>query len=141
MSDKVLVAVPGLGVLALEPETYRRALADGAQLAGSAAAPLPADEPLLDAEQLALALDIPRTWIEQRAREGNIPPLRRGAGGASGARLLSGHSPATAAPREIPTPHNRSRPGGGLSFSSTASNQRQPNGYTVRSSAATLPSG
>lgn len=78
MSDKVLVAVPGLGVLALEPETYRRALADGAQLTGSAAAPLPGDEPLLDAEQLAEVLSLPVTWLETAARDGRIPSVRAG---------------------------------------------------------------
>jgi excisionase family DNA binding protein len=78
VSDKVLVAVPGLGVLALEPETYRRALAEGAQLAGSAAAPAAADEPLVDAEQLAEALSLPATWVEQAAREGRIPSIQAG---------------------------------------------------------------
>jgi excisionase family DNA binding protein len=79
MSDKVLVAVPGLGVLALEPETYRRALTEGAQLAGAAAGTHSApDEPLLGAEQLAEALSLPVTWIEQAAREERIPSIQAG---------------------------------------------------------------
>jgi excisionase family DNA binding protein len=78
MSDKVLIAVPGLGVLALEPETYRRALTEGAQLAGVTGAPAPTDEPLLDAEQLAEVLHLPRTRIESAARDGSIPSVRCG---------------------------------------------------------------
>lgn len=78
-AERVLVAVPGLGVLALEPATYRQALAEGAALAGTQAANQPAaDEPLLDAAQLAAALSVPPTWIEQAAREGRIPCVRAG---------------------------------------------------------------
>jgi hypothetical protein len=55
--SKVLVAVPGLGVLALEPEIYRQALVEGAGLVGAAAPAAAADdEPLLDAEQLSKVL-------------------------------------------------------------------------------------
>jgi hypothetical protein len=78
MSDKVLVAVPGLGVLALEPGAYRQALAEGAALSGAQAADTPGDEPLLDAEQLAAALSLPVTWIEQAARESRIPSIQAG---------------------------------------------------------------
>lgn len=79
MSDKVLVAVPGLGVLALEAGVYRQALAEGAALTGAQGAKTAAsDEPLLDAEQLAAALSLPVTWIEQAAREGRIPSIQAG---------------------------------------------------------------
>jgi excisionase family DNA binding protein len=79
MSDKVLVVVPGLGALALQPDVYRQALAEGAVLAGTQNAKSPAtDEPLLDAEQLAGKLSIPTTWLEQAARDGRIPCVRAG---------------------------------------------------------------
>ena len=69
MSDKVLVAVPGLGVLALEPGVYRQALAEGAALGGTQdAKTAAADEPLLDAEQLA-ACPIPAGDLDRASRE------------------------------------------------------------------------
>jgi excisionase family DNA binding protein len=73
-----LVAVPGLGVLALAPEVYRQALADGAELAGSQPAEAAADEPALTAEQLVEALNLPVTWVEQAARESRIPSIQAG---------------------------------------------------------------
>jgi excisionase family DNA binding protein len=79
MSDKVLVAVPGLGVLALELETYRQALADGASLVGAAGAAAAAEsEPWLDAGKLAEQLKVPVTQIESGARRGTIPGARVG---------------------------------------------------------------
>jgi excisionase family DNA binding protein len=78
-ADRVLVAVPGLGVLALDPEAYRQALAEGAALAGAQGAKATAvDEPLLDAAQLAAALGLPQTWVEQAAREERIPSIKAG---------------------------------------------------------------
>jgi len=80
MTDRVLVPVPGLGVLALELDTYRRALAEGAQLAGvgAADAPTATDEPLLDAEALAAALSLPVSWVEESARQRRIPSIQAG---------------------------------------------------------------
>lgn len=79
MSDKVLVAVPGLGVLALEPGVYRQALVEGAALGGIQVTDTHTrDEPLLDAEQLAAVLSLPVTWVEQAAREGRIPSIQAG---------------------------------------------------------------
>jgi excisionase family DNA binding protein len=79
VSDRVIVVVPGLGVLALASEAYRQALAEGAALAGAQGATQPAaDEPLLDAQQLAVALGLPQTWVEQAAREERIPSIRAG---------------------------------------------------------------
>jgi excisionase family DNA binding protein len=80
MSDKVLVAVPGLGVLALEPDVFRQALAQGATLAGrpESTPGAPVDEPLLEAEELAEVLKLPVTWIEQAAREDRIPSIQAG---------------------------------------------------------------
>ena len=81
MSETVLVPVPGIGVLALAPDAFRAALAEGAQLAAvrsaEPAAPA-ASEVLLDSAQLAAALGVPATWVEQSAREGRIPSIRCG---------------------------------------------------------------
>jgi excisionase family DNA binding protein len=77
---RILIPLPGIGTLSLDPETYRAALADGAARAGTHA-PSPAGndgEPLFDAEQLAAMLNIPATWLEQAAREGRIPSLQFG---------------------------------------------------------------
>jgi excisionase family DNA binding protein len=80
MSDRVLVAVPGLGVLALPADTFRAALGAGTELIGGGATSRtnPPPDPLLDAEQLAEVLRVPATWIEQAAREGRIPSLQFG---------------------------------------------------------------
>lgn len=78
--EKVLISVPGLGVLALAVDTYRQALAEGNALVGGAAgqAPFADEEPLLDAEQLSKALDIPATWLEAAGRDGRIPSIEAG---------------------------------------------------------------
>lgn len=80
MSDRLLVVVPGLGVLALEPETFREALAAGTAAVGITTARDPSSdgESLLEAEELAAALKLPQTWIEQKAREGVIPSIQAG---------------------------------------------------------------
>lgn len=79
MSDRVLIPLPGVGTLALDGDTYKAALAEGAKLC-AAPAPSPAiqDEPLLDSDQLAALLSVPASWIEQKAREGVIPSLEFG---------------------------------------------------------------
>lgn len=79
MRERVLVAVPGLGLLALAPEVYRQALTEGAEFSRpSAAEDDLGDEPVMTAEQLATALSLPTTWIEQAARENRIPCIRAG---------------------------------------------------------------
>ena len=78
MTQRVLILLPGVGVLALEEEAYRRALEEGLKF-GSL--PQPAEDPserLLDSQQLADVLQVPATWIEQQAREENIPSLSFG---------------------------------------------------------------
>jgi excisionase family DNA binding protein len=77
-SERVIIVVPGLGALALAVDVYRKALAEGAQLAGAPMAAAAAEEPALDAEQLAAVLSIPVTWLEQAAREGRIPSIQAG---------------------------------------------------------------
>jgi hypothetical protein len=75
MAPRVLIPLPGLGILALDEETYRRALEEGAQFNPSVEPTVDPNEPLLDSQQLAHILQVPVTWIEQPAREGNIPSL------------------------------------------------------------------
>lgn len=75
MTQRVLIPLPGVGTLALEEEAYRRALEEGAKFYP---VPEPTSDPnerLLDSRQLAEILQVPVTWIEQQAREGNIPSL------------------------------------------------------------------
>lgn len=75
MAHRVLIPLPGIGTLALDEEAYRRAIEEGARLNPI---PQPAEDPnerLLDSQQLAEILQVPVTWIEQQAREGNIPSL------------------------------------------------------------------
>jgi excisionase family DNA binding protein len=79
MSDRVLIPLPGVGTLALDGETYRAALAEGAKLAGASAPSVAVtDEALCDSYELAALLKVPATWIEQKAREGVIPSLEFG---------------------------------------------------------------
>jgi excisionase family DNA binding protein len=75
MSQRVLIPLPGVGTLALDEETYRRALEEGAKFNPPRETTADPSERLLDSQQLAEALQVPVTWIEQQAREGNIPSL------------------------------------------------------------------
>jgi excisionase family DNA binding protein len=78
--ERVLVPLPDGRWLALPPDVFREALTAGSALA----TPLPcADQPatseqLIDAEQLAKALSLPVSWIEQAARERRIPSIQAG---------------------------------------------------------------
>ena len=76
--QRVLILLPGVGTLALEEEVYRRALEEGARFSISTESTEDPNEKLLDSQQLAEVLQIPATWIEQQAREGNIPSLSFG---------------------------------------------------------------
>jgi hypothetical protein len=71
---RVLIPFPGLGTLALDEDVYRRALEEGSKFNAPPQSPDP-NERLLDSQQLADVLQIPVTWIEQQASEGNIPSL------------------------------------------------------------------
>jgi excisionase family DNA binding protein len=75
MGQCVLIPLPGIGTLALDEETFGRALAEGAKFNTSADGPIDPDERWLDSKQLAEILQVPVSWIEQQAREGNIPSL------------------------------------------------------------------
>ena len=75
MAQRVLIPLPGVGTLALEEETYRRALEEGAKFNPLHEPDTDPNERLLNSQQLADVLQVPVTWIEQQAREGNIPSL------------------------------------------------------------------
>jgi excisionase family DNA binding protein len=75
MLQRVLIPLPGVGTLALDEEAYRRALEEGAKLNPFPEPTADPNERLLDSQQLADVLQVPVTWIEQQAREGNIPSL------------------------------------------------------------------
>jgi excisionase family DNA binding protein len=79
-SERVLLLLPDGRWLALAPDVFREALASGSALFAAAPSPAPAttSEQLLDAEQLAAALSLPVTWIEQAARERRIPSIQAG---------------------------------------------------------------
>jgi excisionase family DNA binding protein len=75
VSQRVFIPLPGIGTLAPEEDAYRRALDEGAKF-NPVPEPTPdPNERLLDSQQLADILQVPVTWIEQQAREGNIPSL------------------------------------------------------------------
>src|SRR5437773_10262163 len=78
MSERVLIPLPGVGTLALDEEVYRLALEEGAKFNLDLEPSEDPNERLLDSQQLAAVLQVPVTWIEQQAREGNIPSLRFG---------------------------------------------------------------
>jgi excisionase family DNA binding protein len=81
VTDRIVVLLPDGRALALEPDVYRTALAEGAKLCGvpaRAQPERPESEPLLDSDQLAAVLAIPASWLEQKAREGAIPSLQFG---------------------------------------------------------------
>jgi excisionase family DNA binding protein len=75
VSQRVLIPLPGIGTLALEEDAYRRALEEGAKFSPTPESDSDPNERLLDSQQLAEVLQVPVTWIEQQAREGNIPSL------------------------------------------------------------------
>ena len=75
MGQRLLIPLPGVGTLALDEETYRRALEEGAKFNLRPQSSEDPNESRLDAKQLADVLQVPVTWIEQQAREGNIPSL------------------------------------------------------------------
>jgi excisionase family DNA binding protein len=78
MTDRVLTCLPDGRWLALSRETFEAALAEGAKVIAPPVATATEAEALLDAEQLAAALSLPVTWVEQAAREGRIPNMRAG---------------------------------------------------------------
>lgn len=81
MSDRVMLPLPDGRWLSLSREGFEAALAEGGAAIGAAVhagTPAGDTEALMDAEQLAAALHLPQTWLEQAAREGRIPCVRAG---------------------------------------------------------------
>lgn len=79
MTDKVILPLPDGRWLALCAEAFEEALRAGAHFAPPPpAAPAAVRELLLDSTQLAAALGVPQTWVEQSARLGRIPSVRAG---------------------------------------------------------------
>ncbi len=78
MSDRIFVPLADGRWLGLTPEAFQTALAEGSAIGAPTGAPIAADEPLLDAEELATAMKLPTTWLEQAAREGRIPSIQAG---------------------------------------------------------------
>ena len=74
MTDRVIIPLPGIGTLELSREAYEAALRPIDAALPSSGGP----EPLLDPEQLAAALSLPLTWVEQAARERKIPSIQAG---------------------------------------------------------------
>jgi hypothetical protein len=80
MADRVFIAFPGLGALALTREQFEAALNAGRELAAMPVSgpppslPPSGNEPdLLDAEQLEEKTGVPKSWWMTQARERRIP--------------------------------------------------------------------
>ncbi len=78
MSGQVIVPLPDGRWLGLSAEAFEEALRAGAEFAPPSPAAPVTSEPLLGSEQLAAALGLPASWVEQAAREGRIPSIRCG---------------------------------------------------------------
>jgi excisionase family DNA binding protein len=74
----ILVPLPDGRWIALEPKAFEVALAAGAAQMGTQRTAPYSPEPVLDAEELAKALNLPVTAIEERARRGEIPSIECG---------------------------------------------------------------
>jgi excisionase family DNA binding protein len=80
MADRILVPLAGGQWLALEREAFVAGLAAGAEMSG-AGSPSPtsfAAEPLLDADQAAVQMNVTARWLEDSARAGIIPHHKLG---------------------------------------------------------------
>lgn len=73
VADTVLIPLPGIGTLELPRAVYESAL----RPFGAPAAPTQ-PEPLLDAGELAQALNLPKSCVYERARRGDFPSVRVG---------------------------------------------------------------
>jgi hypothetical protein len=78
MSDRIVIPVPGVGVLALDREAFAAALAAGAEMM-AASAPSPATRtaaPLyVNAEEMARLTDTAPSWWEASARDLDCPSV------------------------------------------------------------------
>lgn len=76
MADIVLVPLPGIGTLELPRAVFEASLRPFGTLGAPAAPTQP--EPLLDAAELAQALNLPKSCVYERARRGDFPSVRVG---------------------------------------------------------------
>jgi len=74
MADTVLIPLPGIGTLELPRAVYEAALRPFA----SAAPVAPQVETILDAGELAAALNLPKSCVYERAKRGDFPSFRVG---------------------------------------------------------------
>lgn len=73
VADTVLIPLPGIGTLELPRAVYEANL----RPFGAPTAP-EQSEPLLDAGELAQALNLPKSCVYERARRGDFPSVRVG---------------------------------------------------------------
>jgi excisionase family DNA binding protein len=86
MADRVLVPLPDGRWLALQPDTFREGLAAGDAAMGRKSGgaprpgeePHPSEEPLMDAAELSRSLNLPKSCVYERARNGDFPSVRVG---------------------------------------------------------------
>jgi hypothetical protein len=77
--DERIIAVPlGAEMLALTQREFDAARARAAELGLSPKASGADAERLVDAEQLSAILQLPRSWIEEAARQSRIPSITAG---------------------------------------------------------------
>ncbi|MDB6011752.1 MAG: hypothetical protein JWL65_4002 [Gammaproteobacteria bacterium] len=77
MPDRILIPLPGIGTLAQDGESYRAALAAGAELT---VAPTPspsgtAAPPFVDAAEMGRLTNTATSWWESAARESDCPSV------------------------------------------------------------------
>jgi hypothetical protein len=79
VSDTVFIPIFGVGLLVLNREAFDAAVAAGKEYSGEQSAPEPMpDSRLLDSKQMADKLGVPKTWLEQAARNGDVPVVQVG---------------------------------------------------------------
>jgi hypothetical protein len=79
MSDRWILPIYGVGVLALDTAQFAAALAAGNEVSQDRKDPLPATElQLLDSDAMAARLGVPKTWLEKAARDGEVPVIQAG---------------------------------------------------------------
>lgn len=104
MSDRITVPLPDGRWLALDRDVFDAALAAGAEIATRTPSPgAPGVEPLLDAEQAALQLNVTARWLEDSARAGIIPHHKLGRFLRFRVSEIATHSRVEGAPMPSPT--------------------------------------
>jgi hypothetical protein len=112
MTDRVIIPVPGIGLLALTREALAEALAAGAELTGQQPSPASAatGELLLDADQAGAQLGVTARWLDDSARAGIIPHYKLGAYRRFRVSEVAQHCRMKGAEMPRPTDHQSVRP-------------------------------